>query len=314
MRTARASYGRTRRTPVPLRVHSRSTFEALILSIHACGLPRARRSRPGKLRDPGIRCRHNRAEHTHGRTALELHHPRRKGLRSTESTPTHHAVHETVEITQGITDWSEVGFYVFTSIQHDAGWEWVGDHIRPRVRAPDTWHWPVGVSLRPRSDTSARATRQTHGRGRSGRSSTSRWAGSTGRQSRPRTNPPRSRREPGLALRARGQGGLRLHPGGQRRHRYYGDYGEVANILPLHNQQQQIFLVTDLNVSPKWEINFAWASAPPPRPIAGSSKESWAGGSTGDGSSSKARIREQASGNRKTDSGARGCAWLGSPS
>ncbi len=27
------------------------------------------------------------------------------------------------------------------------GYQWVGDHIRPRVRAPESWHWPVGVSL-----------------------------------------------------------------------------------------------------------------------------------------------------------------------
>ena len=31
--------------------------------------------------------------------------------------PTNHAEHETLEITQGINDWSEVGFYVFSSIQ-----------------------------------------------------------------------------------------------------------------------------------------------------------------------------------------------------
>src|ERR1035441_2124738 len=49
--------------------------------------------------------------------------------------PTNHAEHETLELTQGITDWSEVGFYVFTSIQPGEGWQWVGDHIRPRVRA-----------------------------------------------------------------------------------------------------------------------------------------------------------------------------------
>ena len=29
--------------------------------------------------------------------------------------PTNHAEHETVEITQGINSWSEVGFYIFTS-------------------------------------------------------------------------------------------------------------------------------------------------------------------------------------------------------
>src|ERR1700757_5207687 len=39
--------------------------------------------------------------------------------------PTNHAVHETLEITQGINEWSEVGFYVFTSIQPDSGWQWV---------------------------------------------------------------------------------------------------------------------------------------------------------------------------------------------
>jgi hypothetical protein len=61
--------------------------------------------------------------------------------------PTNHAEHETVEITQGVNNWSEVGFYIFTSARSSDGWQWVGDHIRPRVRAPDSWHWPVGVSL-----------------------------------------------------------------------------------------------------------------------------------------------------------------------
>jgi len=27
------------------------------------------------------------------------------------------------------------------------GWQWVGDHIRPRVAVPEKWKWPVGVSL-----------------------------------------------------------------------------------------------------------------------------------------------------------------------
>src|SRR5271170_3226767 len=61
--------------------------------------------------------------------------------------PTNHQQHETLEITQGLTDWSEVGFYVFTSWQDGFGAQWVGDHIRPRVRAPDSWHWPIGASI-----------------------------------------------------------------------------------------------------------------------------------------------------------------------
>jgi len=61
--------------------------------------------------------------------------------------PSAHAIHETLEITRGFTDWFETGFYVFSSIQPHHGWEWVGDHIRPRVRAPESWHLPVGLSL-----------------------------------------------------------------------------------------------------------------------------------------------------------------------
>ncbi len=61
--------------------------------------------------------------------------------------PTQHQEHETIELTEGINDWSEVGFYIFTAEQNGNGVQWVGDHIRPRVRIPPRWHWPVGVSL-----------------------------------------------------------------------------------------------------------------------------------------------------------------------
>jgi len=61
--------------------------------------------------------------------------------------PTNHAVHETIEITQGWNDWFETGFYIFTSARSGDGWDWVGDHIRPRVRVPEKWNWPVGLSL-----------------------------------------------------------------------------------------------------------------------------------------------------------------------
>ena len=61
--------------------------------------------------------------------------------------PSEHAFHETLEITHGFTSWFETGFYVFTSIQPHHGWRWVGDHIRPRVRVPDSWDCPVGLSL-----------------------------------------------------------------------------------------------------------------------------------------------------------------------
>src|SRR5260221_296946 len=61
--------------------------------------------------------------------------------------PTNHALHETIEITHGWNDWFETGFYIFTSSRNGNDVKWVGDHIRPRVRVPDKWHWPVGLSL-----------------------------------------------------------------------------------------------------------------------------------------------------------------------
>ncbi len=61
--------------------------------------------------------------------------------------PTEHQLHETLEITHGFSDWFELGFYVFTSADSRVGWQWVGDHIRPRVAIPESWKWPVGVSL-----------------------------------------------------------------------------------------------------------------------------------------------------------------------
>src|ERR1700686_1644374 len=43
--------------------------------------------------------------------------------------PSEHALHETIELTYGFTEWFETGFYVFTSARPGEGWQWVGDHI-----------------------------------------------------------------------------------------------------------------------------------------------------------------------------------------
>src|SRR5215472_6868631 len=111
-----------------------------------------------------------------GQTTVELHsNSAIKGTTRTEDgvVRTQGAVHETLEVTYGFTEWFETGFYLFTSIQPDSGWEWVGDHIRPRARIPESWHWPVGVSLSMAwsSATSSVSSRRIPGPGRSARSS-----------------------------------------------------------------------------------------------------------------------------------------------
>ncbi|HMF76984.1 MAG TPA: hypothetical protein VK604_15100 [Bryobacteraceae bacterium] len=170
--------------------------------------------------------------------------------------PTNHQEHETLELTQGINNWFEVGFYIFTSEQDGHGTQWVGDHIRPRIRVPDSWHWPVGVSLsteigyqRPvySLDTWTWELRpiidKTMGR----------WYFAV--------NPALERTWHGPDVAQ----GLVFAPGAKFSFdftkqisagmEYYADYGRLTQIDPLHQQQQQFFLATDLNVSPKWEIN-----------------------------------------------------------
>jgi hypothetical protein len=61
--------------------------------------------------------------------------------------PTYHALHETVEITQGISNIFEIGWYLFTNYTNGYGYQIVGSHIRPRIMAPQSWHLPVGLSL-----------------------------------------------------------------------------------------------------------------------------------------------------------------------
>ena len=177
--------------------------------------------------------------------------------------PTNHQLHETIELTQGITSWSEIGFYIFTSWQDGHGVQWVGDHIRPRVRAPDSWHLPVGLSL----STEIGYQRAVY--------SPDTWTW----EIRPiidktlgrwylAFNPALERTWHGPDV-AQGVGfspGFKVGYDFTRKinagFEYYADYGRLGDVDSLHDQQQQLFAVTDLNVSPKWEINFGVGIGP----------------------------------------------------
>lgn len=177
--------------------------------------------------------------------------------------PTNHAEHETVEITQGLTSWSEVGFYIFTSASSATGYQWVGDHIRPRVRVPDSWKWPVGASV------SFEAGYQR------ARFSPDTWT----LEIRPIVDKQIGRWyfafNPAMDRSFHGPGttqGLTFSPnvkvsydftkkitGGLE---YYAAYGDLAGFDSLHDQQQQFFPAIDLNLSPKWEVNFGVGVGP----------------------------------------------------
>jgi hypothetical protein len=177
--------------------------------------------------------------------------------------PTNHQTHETLELTQGINAWSEVGFYVFTSEQDGHGVQWVGDHIRPRVRAPESWHLPVGLSL----STEIGYQRAVY--------SPDTWTW----EIRPIIDKSLGRwylaLNPALERSWHGPGvkdGIGFSPGAKVGYdftkkvsagfEYYADYGRIGAFSTLHEQQQQLFAVADLNVSPVWEINFGVGIGP----------------------------------------------------
>jgi hypothetical protein len=171
--------------------------------------------------------------------------------------PTNHQEHETLELTEGLTSWSEVGFYVFTSEQDGHGVQWVGDHIRPRVRIPESWGWPVGVSLVDRDRLPAQCLLSGHlDLGDPPDHRQGDWALVFRGESRARAHLARSGRQSRTRIRAEPQDRLRLHADHQRRYRVLRRLRpHLSHFASTHDQQQQLFFVTDLNVSPVWEIN-----------------------------------------------------------
>ncbi len=171
--------------------------------------------------------------------------------------PTNHAEHETVEITQGINSWFETGFYIFTSIQPANGWQWVGDHIRPRFRIPESWNWPVGVSVSneigyQRSEFSPDTWTWEI------RPIVDKKIGGWYLSFNPTLD--RSFHGPGVNQ------GVVFSPNAKFSYdftkriagglEYYGSLGPITGFDPVRDQQQQIVPSIDLNLGPKWEFNF----------------------------------------------------------
>ena len=170
--------------------------------------------------------------------------------------PTNHALHETIEITHGFNQWFETGFYIFTSARSETGWDYVGSHIRPRFRAPDSWHLPVGLSIsneigyqrRPFStalwDWEIRPIIDKQ---------VGRWYLSFNPSFDRALQGPETKRgfqfspnfKAGYDFTKKVNGGVE----------YYGALGPVTGFDRLHDQQQQVIPSIDLNLSPNWEFN-----------------------------------------------------------
>ena len=173
--------------------------------------------------------------------------------------PTNHAEHETIEITHGVKDWAEVGFYFFNSQNPGRGMQFVGSHIRPRVTVPKSWNWPVGVSisqefgwaktayseddwsyeLRPIIDKQVGKTylslnptfeHALHGPN-----------AANGFEFTPNVN---------LGYDVTEKANLALE--------YYGAVGHITDFDPKSAQQHQLFYALNYDFGPAWEFNIAY--------------------------------------------------------
>jgi hypothetical protein len=194
-----------------------------------------------------------------GATMVELH-SNYTFRNSDDSTPgvrsSRHAMHETIEITHGFSEWLEVGVYVFTSADPRVGWQWVGDHLRPRVSVPERWHWPVGVSLSQEIGYQRRAYSED----------TWTW------EIRPIVDTRVGRAYVSLnpvidrSLKGPGAGaGFGFSPNALVSFvvtsrvtvalEYYGAFGPISDLTPLDRSAQQVFPAVDIDFGPEWEFN-----------------------------------------------------------
>lgn len=176
--------------------------------------------------------------------------------------PTNHALHETVEITHGFTDNTELGFYWFMAKPTGGKFQWVGTHLRPRFSVPESWHWPVGVSIS-----------QEFGYAKSEFSADT-WTYELRPIIDKQMGPWYVSLNPTLEKSLRGPGsserfeftpnvnvGYDVTKEVNLAVEYYGATGTITHVEPFAQQEHQLYAAMNLDVSPDWEINFGYGTA-----------------------------------------------------
>jgi hypothetical protein len=198
-----------------------------------------------------------------GHTMFELH--SNNTLSGTKTTDefgmlgTNHVQHETIEITHGWTPWFETGFYIFNSIGSDGRTAYVGSHIRPRVAAPETWKWPVGVSISFEFGFQKTAfdpnTASLEIRPIVDKKMGKVYISLNPVLDQSFKGPDQNR---GLIFSPNIKGSYDVTKVIALGVEYYGSTGPFFHYDPVREQDHQLFIATDLNFDPNWEVNFGY--------------------------------------------------------
>jgi hypothetical protein len=194
-----------------------------------------------------------------GRTMVELHSNYTiNGFTTTVNgqLPDNQAEHETIEITHGWTPWFETGFYFFNSIGSEGRTAYVGSHIRPRIAAPLTWKWPVGVSLSAEFGFQKRAfsanTSTLELRPIVDKKWDKLYIAVNPTLDKSFAGPDQNR---GFIFSPNVKGSYDVSKVVALGLEYYGSTGPFFHYDPFQQQMQQLFAAIDLNTSPDWEFN-----------------------------------------------------------
>jgi len=169
--------------------------------------------------------------------------------------PSHHSLHETLEITHGIMENFEIGFYLFTNYTQSHGYKVVGSHIRPRITVPRKWNWPVGASLSTEFGYQKREYSSETWNIEIRPIIDKQWKNfyvsfnpTFGIPLKSDSNIHTPSFEPNL----KASFTIRKVALGVE---YYGDVGVLNEVPDLSEQSHALFIVADLYFDPRWEIN-----------------------------------------------------------
>jgi len=170
--------------------------------------------------------------------------------------PSNHIFHETIEITKGITDWFETALYLFNAVGNEHRTDFVGSHLRLRIRLPEKYHFPVGLGLSVETGIQKRTYSEDDGTLEIRPiidKQLKRWYIGF--------NPVLDKSLHGL----NSSRGFVFSPNAKVSYKiihqveagieYYGSINEPQQSFFAQHQQQQLFITTDLHFSPDWEFN-----------------------------------------------------------
>ncbi len=184
-------------------------------------------------------------------TIIELHSNYTfKGPKANER---YHPLLETIEITSGLSNDFELGFYIFT-YDNNGKLQYTGSHIRPRVKAPDSWNWPIGVSLSTEFGFDKDPFTNEKEWGTEIRPIFDKTIGNHYWSFNPTLGVSFSNNEvefePNFkyAYASSKKASIGLE--------YYGNTGKLLSPYKLPNQQHQLYAVIDLFLHPLYEFNF----------------------------------------------------------